>query len=100
MEIIIMHKLNFYCGTLYMKDSIIADLKDNYKIICNQITLGTGGWLNQKWKISTDKCDLLVKQFTNINNSAIGLVWRKYARRHEMWTKWILFHSKMNIVMI
>lgn len=48
-----------------MKDSIIADLKDNYKLTCNQITPVTGGWLNQKWKVSTDKCELLVKKFSN-----------------------------------
>ena len=48
-----------------MKDSIIADLKDSYRLTCNQITPVTGGWLNQKWKVSTDKCDLLVKQFSN-----------------------------------
>ena len=48
-----------------MENSIIVDLKDSYGITCNQITPVTGGWLNQKWKVSTDKCELLVKQFSN-----------------------------------
>lgn len=48
-----------------MEDSIIADLKDSYRLTCNQITPVTGGWLNHKQKVSTDKCELLVKQFSN-----------------------------------
>ncbi len=48
-----------------MENSIIADLKDSYGITCNQITPVTGGWLNRKWKVSTEKGDLLVKQFSN-----------------------------------
>ncbi|WP_202708913.1 phosphotransferase [Sporosalibacterium faouarense] len=48
-----------------MKDSIIYDLKDSYGIICNKITPVTGGWLNKQWKVSTDKGEVLVKQFSN-----------------------------------
>lgn len=48
-----------------MKDSIIVDLKDSCGLTCNQITPVAGGWLNQKWKVSTDKSELLVKQFSN-----------------------------------
>jgi len=48
-----------------MENRIIADLKDSYGLTCNQITPVAGGWLNQKWKVSTDKYDLLVKQFSN-----------------------------------
>ncbi|WP_291581782.1 phosphotransferase [Clostridium sp. UBA6640] len=47
-----------------MEDSIIADLKDSYGIICNQITPATGGLLNLKWKVSTEKGELLVKQYS------------------------------------
>lgn len=47
-----------------MENSIIADLKDNYGIICNQITPITGGLLNLKWKVSTEKGELLVKQYS------------------------------------
>lgn len=47
-----------------MKDNIIYDLKDSYGITCNQITPVAGGWLNLKWKVSTDKGDLLVKQYS------------------------------------
>ena len=42
-----------------MENSIIADLKDSYGLTCHQITPVTGGWLNQKWKISTDKSECL-----------------------------------------
>jgi homoserine kinase type II len=47
-----------------MEDSIIADLKDSYGIICNQITPVTGGLLNLKWKVSIKKGELLVKQYS------------------------------------
>lgn len=48
-----------------MQSSMIADLKESYGITCNQITPVSGGWLNQKWKICTDKGELLVKQFSS-----------------------------------
>ncbi len=48
-----------------MENRIIADLKDSYGLTCNQIAPVTGGWLNQKWKVSTDRCELLVKQFSS-----------------------------------
>lgn len=48
-----------------MDDIIINDLKDSYGIICNQITPVAGGWLNRLWKISTDRGELLVKQFSS-----------------------------------
>lgn len=47
-----------------MEDSIIADLKGSYGIICNQITPVTGGLLNLKWKVSTEKGEFLVKQYS------------------------------------
>lgn len=47
-----------------MEDSIIADLKDSYGIVCNKITPVTGGLLNLKWKVSTENGDLLVKQYS------------------------------------
>lgn len=47
-----------------MNDSIIADLKNSYGLTCNQITPVTGGLLNLKWKVSTEKGDLLVKQYS------------------------------------
>ncbi|MDR7815083.1 phosphotransferase [Lacrimispora sp.] len=48
-----------------MENSIISDLEESYGLTCNQITPVEGGWLNRKWKVSTDKCELLVKQFSN-----------------------------------
>ncbi len=48
-----------------MQNSMIIDLKDSYGITCNQITPVFGGWLNQKWKVSTNKGILLIKQFSN-----------------------------------
>lgn len=47
-----------------MDDHIIADLKDSYGITCNKISPVSGGWMNQKWRVSTDKGELLVKQFS------------------------------------
>ncbi len=48
-----------------MESRIINDLKDSYGIACHQIALVTGGWLNQKWKVSTGEGELLVKQFSS-----------------------------------
>ncbi len=47
-----------------MEDIIITDLKNSYGVICNQITPVTGGLLNLKWKVSTEKGELLVKQYS------------------------------------
>ena len=47
-----------------MDKHIIADLKDCYGIKSNQIISVKGGWLNKKWKVSTDNGELLVKQFS------------------------------------
>ena len=46
-----------------MEEKIIVDLKENYGITFNQITPVTGGLLNKKWKILTEKGDLLIKQY-------------------------------------
>ncbi len=56
-----------------MQNSVIADLKTSYGITCNQITPVLGGWLNQKWKVSTDKGELLIKQFSNERFSRVKL---------------------------
>ena len=48
-----------------MNSSMITDLRESYGITCNQVTPVTGGWLNRKWKVSTDKGDLLIKQFSS-----------------------------------
>jgi homoserine kinase type II len=47
-----------------MEDKIIADLIESYGITFNQIISVTGGLLNQKWRISTEKGELLVKQYS------------------------------------
>lgn len=47
-----------------MEDKIIANLKESYGITFNQITEVTGGLLNQEWKVSTEKGELLVKQYS------------------------------------
>jgi homoserine kinase type II len=49
----------------HMEHSIIADLKDSYGITFDLITPVIGGWLNKKWKVSTDQYELLVKQYSN-----------------------------------
>ncbi|HBM80047.1 MAG TPA: hypothetical protein DD426_04290 [Clostridiaceae bacterium] len=47
-----------------MDNRIIADLKESYGITFNQITPVKGGLLNQKWKVSTENGELLVKQYS------------------------------------
>lgn len=48
-----------------MDAEMIADLKESYGLTCHQITPVTGGFLNRKWKVSTDQGDVLVKQYSN-----------------------------------
>ncbi|MDP4121116.1 MAG: phosphotransferase [Bacillota bacterium] len=47
-----------------MEESIISDLRESYGITFNQITPVTGGFMNLKWKVSTQKGELLVKQYS------------------------------------
>lgn len=47
-----------------MLSRILADLKHSYGIICHETTPVTGGWLNRKWKASTEKDAVLIKQFS------------------------------------
>lgn len=47
-----------------MEDKIIVDLKESYGLTCNQITPVIGGLLNMKWRVSTEKGELLVKQYS------------------------------------
>ncbi len=47
-----------------MEAAVIADLKKSHGITFNRITPVTGGWLNLKWKLSTEKGELLVKQYS------------------------------------
>ncbi|MEG2918263.1 MAG: phosphotransferase [Clostridium sp.] len=47
-----------------MEDSIIADLKESYGITINEIAPVTGGLMNLKWKVTTEKAELLVKQYS------------------------------------
>jgi len=48
-----------------MLSRILTDLKYSYGINCHETTPITGGWLNQKWKASTDHGELLIKQFSS-----------------------------------
>lgn len=59
-----------------LNDRIIADLEDSYDLNCKQITCVTGGLLNKKWKILTEKGDLLVKQYSTkrFNKHQIGQI--------------------------
>lgn len=47
-----------------MEDRIIADLKESYGITIQGVTPVTGGLLNLKWKVCTEKGELLVKQYS------------------------------------
>ncbi|HML46637.1 MAG TPA: hypothetical protein PKE04_07800, partial [Clostridia bacterium] len=48
-----------------MDDKIIEDLKRSYGLTCHRIAPVTGGWLNEKWRVATDTCEVLVKQFSS-----------------------------------
>lgn len=56
-----------------MEIKTIIDLKDSYGLTCNHITPINGGWLNQLWKISTNRGELLVKKFSNERYNSLDL---------------------------
>jgi len=62
-----------YPEAYFMDINIIADLKGSYGITCKQIAPVSGGYLNLKWKVSTEKGDLLVKHFSNKRFSSAKL---------------------------
>lgn len=47
-----------------MLSRIQTDLNRSYGIRCHETVPVTGGWLNRKWKASTDAGPLLIKQFS------------------------------------
>lgn len=47
-----------------MQTKLLADLKASYGLTCHSATPVSGGWLNEKWKITTDGGEWLVKQFS------------------------------------
>lgn len=47
-----------------MLPHIFSDLKNSYQIRCFETAPVTGGWMNRKWKASTDRGELLIKQFS------------------------------------
>ncbi len=48
-----------------MEQRIIEDLEQSYGVLCRHATPVTGGWLNKKWKASTNKGTLLIKRYSN-----------------------------------
>lgn len=48
-----------------MEERILADLKRCYGLRCQQTAPVSGGWLNAKWRVSTDQGEVLVKRFSN-----------------------------------
>lgn len=47
-----------------MQDKILHDIKIHYGLTCSEIVPVSGGWLNQKWRVTTEEGDLLIKQFS------------------------------------
>ena len=47
-----------------MEKAIWADLQASYGLIPRAIEPVTGGWMNRKWKASTEAGDVLIKQFS------------------------------------
>lgn len=44
--------------------SILSDLKSSYGISCHDAAPIDGGWMNQLWKISSNRGELLIKRFS------------------------------------
>ena len=67
-----------------MEDRVVADLRDSYGIAFHEIAPVSGGWLNRKWKISTDRGDFLVKEFSNERFSRKHLRFIESALQRQM----------------
>ena len=48
-----------------MDVAIVEDLKASFGIVCGEISVVTGGWLNRKWRVSCGDSEFLVKSFSN-----------------------------------
>lgn len=66
-----------------MENKIIIDLKDRYGLTCNQIVPVSGGWLNQLWKITTERGELLVKKYSNKRFNRYQLKLIEYALQRQ-----------------
>lgn len=49
-----------------MDTGIREDLERTYGLLVNEEIPVNGGWMNRKWKISTERGDFLVKQFSRV----------------------------------
>lgn len=77
-------KCIYLTGGFRMENRIIVDLKETYGLTCNQITPVTGGWLNQKWKVSTDKRNFLMKQFSKKRHNSDKLQQVEFALQRQI----------------
>lgn len=57
-----------------MNEKIIADMKSSYGLVCGVSTPVEGGFMHLKWKVSTNKGDMLVKQFSHKRYNQGGLM--------------------------
>lgn len=56
-----------------MDQRLLNDMQAAYGLAVTQIQPLTGGWLNELWKVTTQRGDLLVKRFSHRRYSAAGL---------------------------
>ena len=56
-----------------MDQRLLNDMQAAYGLTVTHIHPLTGGWLNELWKVTTQRGDLLVKRFSNRRYSAAGL---------------------------
>jgi homoserine kinase type II len=51
-------------GATIMDERIVADLRESYGITFSRIEPVRGGYLNRKWRVSTEQGELLIKQYS------------------------------------
>ena len=56
-----------------MDQRLLNDMQAAYGLAVTQSQPLTGGWLNELWKVTTQRGDLLVKRFSHRRYSAAGL---------------------------
>lgn len=59
-----MREAGVYAGDRAMTDGIREDLLYSFGLNCREIRPVTGGWMNEKWRVTTDSGEFLVKRFS------------------------------------
>ena len=67
-----------------MNEVILRDLRSSFGISVSDYTPVSGGYLNQKWRASTNQGELLIKQYNHVRFNARKREEIEYALRRQI----------------